>query len=59
MFLKRGVANVWYATLSASYLQNDESEEWRGAESLPPKNTFLYVSVNHVNQLSSLFRLVG
>jgi hypothetical protein len=59
MFLKLGVANVWYATLSASYLQNDEREEWGDAESLPPKNTFLYVSVNHVNQLRSLIRLVG
>jgi hypothetical protein len=46
MFLKRGVANVWYATLSASYLQNNEREWWGDAESLPARNTFLYVSVS-------------
>jgi hypothetical protein len=58
MFLKLGVANVWYATLSASYLQNNE-REWLGdAESLPARKTFLYVSVNGVNQLSSWFCLV-
>jgi hypothetical protein len=60
MFLKRGVANVWYATLSASYLQNNEREWWGDAESLPARKTFLYVSVNgvnRVNQLSSRFCL--